>query len=768
VVAVCPALLWWGAVDLPDEYLEFNTSGLAFAARELAAGRLPGWNPYTLGGVSTAGDPTCLAPWYPLGWALPFVPLDAFVLFAWLLHLGLGAAGADRLAKACGGGRTGSKAAGVAWLCGTTCTAALVDGQLDVVTVLAWLPWALVALHRGFEASDARARLRSAAWTGAALGLVGLGAHARFAALAFAAVGLHGAMLWGTATPSRRPGVGAWLTALVAALLVGVLLCAPAVLPAVLEVDRSRSALPTEGAALVGQVLWPRGLLGLLYPKAFVIDERWYHLGPAVLLLPIALRGNPRARALVASAALLIGLGMGLPGPLRWLVKPILPLLYPVETGAAAMGLFFLAVATGIGLERAAMRPGRWVAVFVAAVGLAAVAAGYVLEGRLYMDEPEVAGARRLAIGSAVHGALAVAALAGALAAARRLGPRRAASLLLAVLVVDGVAYAWRVEASIRSPRARPSEFVVEPAAASGLEHGTVPGRMLSLPQRPVRDLLMGPPRSLEDHPGHGWGHDPLADPSRTIPPEAARVLAGPLRRNAGGATGWAQAGGRAKVAPMPWSLLTHGLAPDPIRGTPKLATSPEQLARALELLGVRWVVSRTADWTILASRRLPAALGVPFRVELDEPRPPALLAFAVDVQSDPDAAFDTLLHGGGDLRARVLLEAPLAFEPAEGPPIVADVVRWAPGLWSVSLPAHGPGVLVLNERHHPGWSARDGGGASLPVVRANRLHLAVPVGPNVSAVELRFTAPGARLGGGLGLLGLLLFGGGLAATRRR
>jgi len=768
---VCPSLLWWGAVDQPDEFLEFNTSGLAFLARELAAGRLPAWDPYVLGGMPVAAAPTCLGPWYPAAWVLPVVPLDWFVLGAWLVHLGLGAAGAHRLAEACGAGSTGATAAGVVQLCGTSCVVALVDGELDVVAVLGWLPWALVALHRAFEAArEGAGGVRHAALAAGALGLIGLGSHARFAALAYAALGLHAAVLWGTANREARPGAGRWAALTVALLAVGTLLAAPSVLPAALEVFATRSALP-EDEALVGQVLTPGAFAGLLYPKMLVTDDRWYHLGPVVLLIPLALRGNRRVTALVTTGALLFVVAMGSRGPLGWALQPIMGLLYPTEIGAAATGALFLAVAAGLGVDRVVQAPGaldRRGFAAVAGVGCAAVVVGLFAEQALYLDVPETRWPRRMTWVSAGHGAAALAGLVAVLALARRLGARTLAGLLLVLVLADGLAYAWRVEAAIPSPWVAPSDHVAA-RSVEGLTLETPSGRLVQLPSRPVRDLMGGAPEDLLSHPGHGWAHDPGDDPRISIPRETAQVISGSLRRNAGGATGWPQAGGRAKVPPMPWSVLTHGLSSPGPWAAPELVQSPRVLARTLELLGVRWVVSPVDGWSLPASRRLAPTPEAALRVELLDPRPPALLSPHAVVLPDARAALDELLGGEVDLRASVVLiePAPPGTDLEGRPAIVGAVSGWSPGRWRVELPAHDGGVLVLTDRFHPGWTASAPDGRALAVLRANLLHVGVVVPGDVRTVAVTFIAPGARAGRWLGLAGFLIVLAGVGLGRR-
>lgn len=757
VVLVCPALLWFGAVDLPDEYLEFNTGGLAFHARELAAGRFPQWNPFVLGGMPVAADPTSLSPWYPLGWLLAVVPLDAFVLSSWLLHLGVSGAGVHRLAERSGATGLGARAAAATWLTGTTCIAAIVDGQLDVLALLAWLPWALVALDHAMDSP------RAAVWAGAALGLVGLGTHTRFAAIGFAAAGVYGAAVWLCADRGSRPPAGRWAACMVGALGLGTLLAGPEILPAVLEVQASRSA-PPDGP-MVGQALSWAGLTGLVYPRAFVIDQRWYHLGAAALLAPLALRNNRRAWAVGASGLVLLLVGMGSEGPLGPLLGPFLWALYPVETGAAAIGTLFLAVSVGLGVEAAAEHPiGARMAGALLVVGLVSVVLGHAADVRLYF--PDVHGPAVHAGISTAHAAASVLALGAVLALRRRLNPSTVASLLLVLVLIDGLAYAWRVESAIASPTVAPSTYAAATPALMDVPTTTPPGRVVQLPLRPVRELQGRAVTDFDSHPGHGWGHDPSVDPEATIQREATALLRGPLHRNAGSATGTAQVGGRAKVPPMPWSLIAQGLASTAPGTPPELADGPT-LARTLELLGVQWVLAEHTDWDLPAGRRLPATSDAALRVELADPRPPALLSPHARVIDDPAEALEELLRGTGDLRTTVILTAPLASElPGEGPAKIGDVLHWEPGAWTVALPEHLGGVLTVQERFHPGWTARSDTGP-LPVIRGNLVQLAVPVPPGVRTVELRYRAPGGRPGNAMGLLGLVLLGVGLRFRRR-
>ena len=67
-----------------------------------------------------------------------------------------------------------------------------------------------------------------------------------------------------------------------------------------------------------------------------------------------------------------------------------------------------------------------------------------------------------------------------------------------------------------------------------------------------------------------------------------------------------------------------------------------------------------------------------------------------------------------------------------------------------------GPGLLVVSTGWLDGWSATVNG-KHAPVVRANGLTLAVPIGAGSSEVKLEFTPPGLHLGLAISLLALVL-----------
>jgi uncharacterized membrane protein YfhO len=67
--------------------------------------------------------------------------------------------------------------------------------------------------------------------------------------------------------------------------------------------------------------------------------------------------------------------------------------------------------------------------------------------------------------------------------------------------------------------------------------------------------------------------------------------------------------------------------------------------------------------------------------------------------------------------------------------------------------------VLVVNDRHYPGWSARVNGNR-VPVLRASGIFRAVALPAGDSVVEMRFRPTGLVLGTLLSLLGLAFIAG--------
>ncbi|MBL8187147.1 MAG: YfhO family protein, partial [Acidobacteria bacterium] len=96
-----------------------------------------------------------------------------------------------------------------------------------------------------------------------------------------------------------------------------------------------------------------------------------------------------------------------------------------------------------------------------------------------------------------------------------------------------------------------------------------------------------------------------------------------------------------------------------------------------------------------------------------------------------------------------------------------ARISRYAPNRLTIETSSDKRAALVVSEMNYPGWEATIDG-QSAEIYTANYLlrGMIVPAGKHV--VEMRYTAPAAKLGGVLSALALLFTGAALVKTRRR
>ena len=121
--------------DMVEYHLPMRT---AFA--HLASVGLPQWDPFAHGGQPLLSNPNYGAL-YPLSWlALVFPPAMALNLLV-LLHAGLAAWGAFRLARRLGAGASAAVLAAVAYACGPTFLALL--HTLTIALAMSFLPWVM-------------------------------------------------------------------------------------------------------------------------------------------------------------------------------------------------------------------------------------------------------------------------------------------------------------------------------------------------------------------------------------------------------------------------------------------------------------------------------------------------------------------------------------------------------------------------------------------------------------------------------------------------
>lgn len=177
VLLVYAPLLLTNRVLATGDAFTYFTPYRDYANAALSAGRLPLWNPYLFLGVPFLANPQT-AIFYPLHWPLIALPAAQSLLAALALHLWLTGMGAVVYGRQVA--RLGWLAAvtiGLIWsLSGYVGARA---GQINQVSVIAWLPWLLTLL----ELSAPRWRLTADGLPTDQMGL-------RFRWLAFAALAL--------------------------------------------------------------------------------------------------------------------------------------------------------------------------------------------------------------------------------------------------------------------------------------------------------------------------------------------------------------------------------------------------------------------------------------------------------------------------------------------------------------------------------------------------------------------------------------------------
>jgi hypothetical protein len=351
------------------------------AARSMASGQIPLWNPYILAGTPFLANSQS-APLYPLH-AIYYLPLGASVAvrMAWVafLHLSLAGWFAYLLARDLRMSLAPAVVAGLAYELSGFAVAWL---ELpSFISVSCWIPLVLLCLGRAVRLSSAR----WTAWTAVALGMMLLAGH-----LQIAFYGLIAAACWwlteavdlvragrsDAGGPSRfgllLPAAGRGLAALVG----GLALAAPQVLPS-MELARlsHRAGGPTAAgyAGYVDRALPVQNWITLLVPDYYGLPARndfwgmWEYLAPnvmeyaghvggaAFLLALVGLiwgrRITPRVWALAGLAVLTLLIATGT--PLNRLFYFYLPGF--AQSGSPARILVLLcftqALLAGLGLE---------------------------------------------------------------------------------------------------------------------------------------------------------------------------------------------------------------------------------------------------------------------------------------------------------------------------------------------------------------------------------------------------------------------------------
>ncbi|TAK13901.1 MAG: hypothetical protein EPO32_03845 [Anaerolineae bacterium] len=279
LVLYAPIFLTGKAVFWGTQWLQF-APWWAQAARTLAGGELPLWNPLSgLGAPLLANHQSALL--YPPTWLYLLAhALGGIALMAWLmaplaaLHLAWGGWGMARLARALGWGTLAQTVSGLAF--GLSGYLVARSHFLSINAAAAWTPWVLLAAFQIARRPGRRSILVFALVTGLQL----LAGHAQTTwytlvlALAFV-------LFWGWQAGGRRPALeaagrfalgGVWAAAMAAAQL----------LPTAEYLLHSQRAGAYAYDLAMQHSYWPWRLLALVAPSAFGNPAHGDHWGVGV------------------------------------------------------------------------------------------------------------------------------------------------------------------------------------------------------------------------------------------------------------------------------------------------------------------------------------------------------------------------------------------------------------------------------------------------------------------------------------------------------
>jgi hypothetical protein len=722
----------------------------AFAARELAAGRWPVWNPYIYEGSFA------LPVVYPPDLLHALWPSPVAVSWILTLHLPLAALTAYWLARELGTGRAGAFVAGVVYALGGLALSSL--NLYVFLQALALAPLVVGTLRRA-AALGGRAVLTAAVVVALALSTL---------AVEFVAQALLLGLALGLAARPRLDGLGRLaLAGLLGAGLAGV----PVALTLGIVGDSVRGAGFGPDVALANAV-HPVVLLQSLVPDLFgalsaPVDAWWggrffskglpyflsLYVGPLALVLAWAGGGGGEARGRRAGLFVIVIVGAGLLGLWYALgswggLAPLLarlPFLGWMRFPSKALLLPHLAVAlmAGLGADRLrrnrggyrAFRAGAVLAALGLALALAVRTSGPGLAAWASIDPARFGPVRAfVARGFLASGLLALFVVLVGLAVRRgRVGAGLGTVAVGAALVADLV----RAGAGM-NPQAPPSFFAPLPEMAALHLSDAEGGRLFSygLDHSPAfREFLArdAPARSLASF----FVNRQILAPynnvvDRVEAPEATDLTSFVPRPRELGAEDYDP---QRASALMPWfrnAAVTRVLSLDPLEApdlVPLAAVplGPPGLVVHVYRVGGAWPRAFVACRAVLAKDR-DDALARPYEPGFDPNHEVALEGATLAAGPQPACR---------DARVRHLAARP-------------DEERFLVEL-------DGPGYVVSRASFARGWTAWVDG-LPVPVLRANGKHRAVPVPAGAHEVRLRYRPPG--LGAGLAVTVVAALGG--------
>jgi hypothetical protein len=728
----------------------------------IRSGTVPFWNP----GIAN-GEPffASLQPGvlYPGSLLLYLIPLS--VSFDWLivLHYPLAGVGLYLLLR-----RSGRSAA-AAWV---GAAAFMLGGYLvsignfpNNLQTVAWIPWLFWAWDRFLEQPVAG---RLAVFSGLCA-IAFLGGEPQMLGLSLLWVFLHGALRIEERQLSRWRQVAGFAAAGAVALA----LVAVQLIPFVEFVAHSVRTMAVDMSYASARSLEPAGLVHLWIPpvldagvhdfttRFLAASSTPWILSPypgavagGLALVGIGFVGGRRAAFWTGSALLGVLFALGASSPAYRFLFDTVPLLRPFRYPEKFLLLPAMAIAVlaAAGAD-AAIESGRRIRAS-AILGVGAALFGMVATGLTLMPNliVETCGgpireaalcadpltAARLYAGVSFRLCLlaGLAALAIGTGGRGRLRPEAVVGLLGMLVVADLIAAHARVNPSVES-------------------------RVYAVPAWPARAL-------------DGIGADPQAYRFRGSPHEAAmgNVVTVPgaheltnlyldfetMGPNVGQLAGYLHQDGLQGVelrsVAMTNDAAVNGWAQDPVR--------------FLRAMNVRWYADPTSAADSLTGLRIVARHpDLPLRLfEVPDPLPRAYLVSDWEQARSPGAALSRTLEAGFPLGKTVVLEESPQADLLGG---TGQVLEADYRLNQIRLKTRttGPMVLVVNDRHYPGWKARVNG-VDVPMLRAGGIFRAVVVPQGDTQVEFIFRPSRLLPGALLSILGLLALAGLSLSYRNR
>lgn len=728
----------------PD-LLAFWLPNHCFLGTSLAAGRIPAWNPYSLGGTPFAADPQ--SGWLYLPAMVMYTALPCHVAIRWFVVLQpvLGGLGLYLFLRTEGLSRPAATVGGLALALAVATS--LLAVYLPFAGALAWTAVLLAAAARALRAHTWPARLGWIAATAIAWGqltsahptnglVLGTGALVAYAAARLTADVRRGAR-------SLRGSLG------LAGLLLGALVAVnlAILLPRLAYVPKTTMGLgfgrlEALAASLAGGPA-PALKVGPGAPAAWPLQlSLWpgLYLGAAPLALAFGGWWTRRRRALVTAFSAYAAVTYLL--SLEVVSRALAPVIRLVPFGALYLHSPWR------------FRLGILVAVPVlAALGVEAWREVRAVRRRVTMTVPGVAlwgvlplflvGPRPLALAAAGAAATSVTLA----AAARRPSTMNALPLVLAVeLLVAGLLgqaagreAGWAEFAPVGTSN-RPFTNLLKPDvdAAAYVRPGPIAGALAALgPTRfaSVDPSLAREPRGMllhQDPPYWGlMANDRsilfgLEDAQGYNPVQLLRFWSFVRAANS---------------VPIDYNSAVFTDLTSPVRRILHVDAAAALAARPPEP-GAR-MLAQEGRW---AAYSLPA------------PTARASVVSDWTVAPEPRAALRGVLDPGFDPSAEAVIEAEPGIAPSGSGPGRATYRATGPQAAQVEVDAPGPALVVVRNVHDPGWRATVDGRPA-PVLVADALIQAVPVPAGRHTVELWYDDPWigyGLLGSGLSLVGLL------------